>query len=101
MPELNLTALEKVARLAHLKIDPNEIDSYITKLSRVMHLVEKIQNIETKDIEPMAHPLSIIEKVQNLRRDVVTEQDQHETLQENAPETESSASVYLVPTVIE
>ncbi len=45
----------------------------------------------------MAHPLAGL--AQRLREDVVTESDQHERYQANAPKTE--AALYLVPKVIE
>jgi aspartyl-tRNA(Asn)/glutamyl-tRNA(Gln) amidotransferase subunit C len=45
----------------------------------------------------MAHPLA--EQVQRLRPDRVTETDQHEKYQRNAPSV--AAGLYLVPKVIE
>jgi aspartyl-tRNA(Asn)/glutamyl-tRNA(Gln) amidotransferase subunit C len=44
----------------------------------------------------MAHPL---DRTQRLRVDEVTETDQHELFQQNAPRVE--AGLYLVPKVIE
>jgi aspartyl-tRNA(Asn)/glutamyl-tRNA(Gln) amidotransferase subunit C len=52
--------------------------------------------IETDDIEPMAHPLHM---TQRLRADVVTEQDHSDLFQSIAPKTGNKH--YLVPTVIE
>jgi aspartyl-tRNA(Asn)/glutamyl-tRNA(Gln) amidotransferase subunit C len=51
----------------------------------------------TANVEPMAHPLA--GQVQRLRADTVTETDNHEKFQRNAPRTE--AGLYLVPKVIE
>jgi aspartyl-tRNA(Asn)/glutamyl-tRNA(Gln) amidotransferase subunit C len=45
----------------------------------------------------MAHPLA--DQVQRLRPDTVTETDQHEKFQRNAPSV--AAGLYLVPKVIE
>jgi aspartyl-tRNA(Asn)/glutamyl-tRNA(Gln) amidotransferase subunit C len=45
----------------------------------------------------MAHPLA--DQVQRLRPDAVTETDQHEKFQRNAPSV--AAGLYLVPKVIE
>jgi aspartyl-tRNA(Asn)/glutamyl-tRNA(Gln) amidotransferase subunit C len=45
----------------------------------------------------MAHPLE--GEVQRLRPDVVTERDQHQKFQANAPQV--AAGLYVVPRVIE
>ena len=54
-------------------------------------------SVRTSELEPMAHPLPGL--AQRMRPDVVTEKDQHELYQRNAPQVE--AALYLVPKVIE
>jgi aspartyl-tRNA(Asn)/glutamyl-tRNA(Gln) amidotransferase subunit C len=55
-----------------------------------------MSSIATDDILPMAHPM---DQTQRLRADEVTEEDQHEYFQSQAPQVE--AGLYLVPKVIE
>ena len=54
------------------------------------------QDIDTRAVAPLAHPF---DAVQRLRADEVTEVDQRDYLQRNAPATQDG--LYLVPKVIE
>ena len=60
-------------------------------------LVGELDAAQTAGTEPMAHPLTGLSA--RMRPDVVTEKDQHELYQRNAPQVE--AALYLVPKVIE
>jgi aspartyl-tRNA(Asn)/glutamyl-tRNA(Gln) amidotransferase subunit C len=93
---LDKSDVEKIAHLARLAIEENDIPDYTRDLSNIFDLVEKLSAADTNDILPMAHPL---DANQRLRADVVTETDQREAFQSIAPKTE--AGVYLVPQVIE
>jgi aspartyl-tRNA(Asn)/glutamyl-tRNA(Gln) amidotransferase subunit C len=65
-------------------------------LSRIIDLVDQLDEAETDDVVPMAHPLHMN---QPMRQDTVTETDQRDRYQENAPRT--AAGLYLVPRVID
>lgn len=86
----------RLARLARLEISPAEIPDVSAKLSNIVAMVDQLQAVRTEGVVPMAHPL---ETPQRLRPDVVTEVDQHELYQRNAPLVERD--LYLVPKVIE
>lgn len=86
----------KIAHLARLGIDQDQVESYASDLSNIMNLVEQMNQTDTKGIEPMAHPL---DQVQRLRADRVTEENQRQSLQENAPNVEDG--LFLVPRVID
>lgn len=88
--------VEKIAFLARLQIDANDIPRYAQDLSGILALVEQMEAIDTADVEPMAHPQDI---AQRLRDDEVTETDQRDKFQEIAPLTESG--LYLVPKVLD
>ena len=62
-----------------------------------MNLIGELERADTSQVEPMAHPLRGLRA--RLRADCVTESDQHELYQRNAPQAE--AGLYLVPRVIE
>lgn len=89
--------LESIARLARLSLGSDEAPHYAEALSRVLGLVEQLQGMDTTGVTPMAHPLPGLRA--RLRADEVTETDQHELYQRNAPQVE--AGLYLVPRVIE
>lgn len=93
---LQTTDVEYIAHLARLAIDPEAISSYTRDLSRILEFVEQMNKVDTTGIEPMAHPLDAI---QRLNPDEVRETDQRERFQSLAPQVE--AGVYLVPKVID
>ena len=82
--------------LARLKLDDKEYAESVEKLSRIVAFVDQLSAADTSDVIPMAHPL---DASQRLRPDVVTETDNRDRYQENAPEI--SDGFYLVPKVIE
>ena len=88
--------VEKIAHLARLAIDEDQVDEYAAALSNILELVEQMNAVDTSDVIPMAHPLDM---AQRLRPDEVTETDQRDKYQGIAPATE--AGLYLVPKVIE
>ena len=85
-----------IANLARLKIDESELERYKQDLSRILEFVEQMNQANVDDIEPMAHSQDMM---QPLRDDSVTEDNQREKFQANAPATENG--LYLVPKVIE
>ncbi|MEQ1637058.1 MAG: Asp-tRNA(Asn)/Glu-tRNA(Gln) amidotransferase subunit GatC [Methylococcales bacterium] len=88
--------IKKIAHLARLGIDAEDIDAYADSLSGILDLVAEMNTLNTDTIVPMAHPLN---QVQRLRPDVVSEVNQREQFQSIAPQVE--AGLYLVPKVIE
>lgn len=86
----------KIANLARLKINQDEVGQYATELSKIISLVEQMNKVDTQNVEPMAHPLDV---TQRLRKDKVTETNQREKFQSVAPNAEKG--LYLVPKVIE
>ena len=89
--------VESIARLARLSLGADEAPQYAEGLSRVLTLVEQLKGADTTSVTPMSHPLP--GQRARLRADEVTEADQHELYQRNAPQVE--AGLYLVPRVIE
>lgn len=86
----------KIANLARLQIKQDEVEQYATDLSSIINLVEQMNEVDTKDILPMAHPLDV---TQRLREDRVTEENLRNKFQSIAPSVEKG--LYLVPKVIE
>ncbi len=93
---LTRSEVEKIAHLARLQIRDDEIPGLVDNLSRIIDFVDQLQAVDTEHVVPMAHPLDM---AQRLRPDRVTESDQRERYQANAPRVESG--LYLVPKVIE
>jgi aspartyl-tRNA(Asn)/glutamyl-tRNA(Gln) amidotransferase subunit C len=89
--------VEKIAHLARLSISEQEMPVYVTSLSSIVDFVDELARVQTDDVLPMAHPLD--GQHQRLRADRVSESDQHEKYQTNAPAVQ--AGLYVVPRVIE
>lgn len=88
--------IRQVAHLARLELKPEQVAPYSQQLSDIMKLVDQLSSVDTRGVEPMAHPLDMH---QRLRPDVVSEPDQRAQFQAIAPEVDSG--LYLVPKVIE
>ena len=88
--------VRNIANLAQLHIDDDAIDRYASDLSRILELVEQMNQVDTRGVEPLANPL---DATQRLRPDVVTEQDQRDKFQQIAPDV--AHGLYRVPRVIE
>ncbi|MFA6037316.1 MAG: Asp-tRNA(Asn)/Glu-tRNA(Gln) amidotransferase subunit GatC [Legionellales bacterium] len=86
----------KIAHLARLALSEEETLAYATQLDNIVKLVTVLQNTNTDQIKPMAHPL---DAKQRLRPDAITEGNERDMMQAIAPATEMG--LYLVPQVIE
>jgi aspartyl-tRNA(Asn)/glutamyl-tRNA(Gln) amidotransferase subunit C len=96
MSTLDKSDVEKIAFLARLGVDEQDMSEYATNLTNILDMVEQLDSVDTDGVKPMAHPL---DAVQRFRADVVTEVNDRENLQAHAPET--ADGLYLVPKVIE
>ena len=94
---LDRPEVEKIAHLARLSINEEQIPFYASNLTKILDLVQHINEAQTDNIIPMAHPLEGL--TQRMREDEVTETNERELFQSIAPETD--AGLYLVPKVIE
>ncbi len=93
---LSLEQVRRVAQLARIEISDAEAETTRTQLNEIFTLIEAMQAVDTRGIEPMAHAQDLS---QRLRDDVVTETDRREAYQAVSPEVE--AGLFLVPKVIE
>jgi len=92
--------LQRIALLASIDVSAKEVQGVAARLNRVLGLIDQLQAVDTRGIQPMAHALDAQLPVQQrLRPDAVTEADRHEAFQRGAPAVEQG--LYLVPKVIE
>jgi len=85
-----------VANLAALHLTAEEEVKYGQDLDAIMTYMEQLMAIDTSNVEPMEHVLSIRNA---LREDEITNTDSRELLLAVAPKTEEGC--YLVPNVVE
>jgi aspartyl-tRNA(Asn)/glutamyl-tRNA(Gln) amidotransferase subunit C len=93
---LSLADVEKVARLARLAMNDQELQAAQAQLNNIFGLIAEMQAVDTTGIAPMSHAQDV---AQRLREDIVTEPNQREAFQAIAPQVEQG--LYLVPQVIE
>jgi len=93
---LSIEQVQRLARLARIEISPAEAEQSRDQLNGIFVLIEQLQAVDTRGIEPMAHT---VDAAQRLRQDVASEPDRREAYQAVAPEVE--AGLYLVPRVVE
>jgi aspartyl-tRNA(Asn)/glutamyl-tRNA(Gln) amidotransferase subunit C len=97
---LNASDIARIANLARLELTPAESERMLTQINGFFDIVEKMSAVDTKGMEPLAHPFATVQDVAlRLRDDVVSEPDQREANQKSAPAVERG--LFLVPKVIE
>jgi aspartyl-tRNA(Asn)/glutamyl-tRNA(Gln) amidotransferase subunit C len=88
--------VKRIARLARIEISDAEALATQSRLNAIFELIEAMQAVDTRGVEPMAHAGDVS---QRLRADLVSETDRHAAFQAIAPAVENG--LYLVPKVIE
>jgi aspartyl-tRNA(Asn)/glutamyl-tRNA(Gln) amidotransferase subunit C len=93
--KINMETVQKMAHLARLDIPANQLEATREGLERMVGFVEKLQELDTTGVKPLAHP---VVPAQPFRADV--EQDSLATEQalEQAPGVRPP--FFTVPTVI-
>ena len=88
--------IEHLCNLSKLNLDDEEQSVFLSQMQSILDMIEELQEVDTGDIEPMAHPLQM---TQRLRDDEVTEFNDREKYHKNTDFAEDG--FYKVPKVIE
>ncbi|HLB56639.1 MAG TPA: Asp-tRNA(Asn)/Glu-tRNA(Gln) amidotransferase subunit GatC [Coxiellaceae bacterium] len=96
MSKLTTTDIQKMAELSKLALQPEKLPALTACLENILNLVKKMDAVDTKNVAPLAHPFNA---TQPLREDIVSEKNQRELFQQNAPCVE--AGLYIVPKFME
>ena len=94
--DIDKKLVKKIATLSRIKIKENEVDRFSTELSKIINWVEKLNEVDTKDVSPVANPSDI--KIP-FRKDEVNDGKIEEKVLKNAPE--KKAGYFVVPKVVE
>lgn len=87
--------VKKIAHLARLDFNEEELNLYTTELSRILNYFEELRELDTSDITPTFHPMK---KKTPYRDDEIKPFENIEGLLKNAPELKETAIV--VPKVV-
>ena len=85
-----------ISYLSRLKIDAEKEEKITNDLESIIEFVDKLNDVDTSDIEPLTNPL---EKTAKTRDDQVTSKNLKQELLEIAPS--SNEDYFLVPRVVE
>lgn len=92
--------IRRIAHLARLELQAQESSRMLAQINEFFAIVEKIKQVDTSNVTPLAHPVELLhEVVLRLREDRVSEVDAREAHQLSAPAVEKG--LYLVPRVVE
>lgn len=87
--------VKKIAELARLEFNENELENYTHEMNKILEYVEKLNEIDTSNIEPLSHP---VENTNVFREDKNKESVNREEALKNAPD--SNSEYFKVPKVI-
>jgi aspartyl-tRNA(Asn)/glutamyl-tRNA(Gln) amidotransferase subunit C len=96
MSTLTTQDIQKITELSKLELSAEKEPAIKNSLENILTLVEKMNAVNTDSVEALAHPF---DATQPLRADAVTEKDQRDVFQKNAPQVESG--LYIVPKFVE
>ena len=88
--------VQHVALLARLKLSPEEEEVLTGQLDRILQYMEKLSQVDTSRVEPLAH---VVDIVNAFREDQVTNRPSADGLLANAPGREKN--FFKVPKIIE
>ena len=88
--------IQHLAKLANIGIQPQQESLLRQELEDIIDMIDLLQKADTTNIEPLSHPL---DQTQPLRVDRVTESNQRDCLQQNAPEV--NEGLFIVPQFVE
>ncbi len=81
--QLSIQEVEKVAKLARLKLDEIELELYTGQLSSILEHIARLEKLDIEGVEPMAHPIPLNNR---LDEDVPGDPMPVDALLDNAPE---------------
>ncbi|MGE5582688.1 MAG: Asp-tRNA(Asn)/Glu-tRNA(Gln) amidotransferase subunit GatC [Bacillota bacterium] len=93
---LSKDEVEHVARLARLELDEVEKEEFTAELNKILDFVAKLNQLDTRNIEPTAHPITVTNV---FRPDRVEPSLPSDLALANAPEREDD--FFKVPKILE
>lgn len=88
--------VRRVATLARLQFSPEEEEILTGQLDKILQYMEKLNQLDTTNIEPLAHAVDVTNA---FREDRVTNQPSPDAMLANAPARERD--FFKVPKIIE
>ena len=93
--KLGKNEVEYVANLGRLRLNDDDIDKFAKQLSDILHYIDKLNEIDTSNVEPMAHAVDMSNA---FREDIVESKWDKEDALKNAPDRDEY--YFKVPKII-
>ena len=93
---INKKAVKKISQLSRIASNDKFETSMIKDLNAILKFVDQLNEIDTKDIEPLS---SVVEQKLFQREDVVKKMNEKEEILKNSPN--KNENYFVVPKVIE
>ena len=84
--DIDKKLVKKIATLSKMKIEENEVEKFSNELSKIINWVEKLNEVDTKNITPITNPSDI--KIP-FRKDKINDGKIEDKILKNAPEKKS------------
>jgi aspartyl-tRNA(Asn)/glutamyl-tRNA(Gln) amidotransferase subunit C len=94
--EIDEATVRRVARLARIKVTPEEAKGLEKELSGILEWVKQLDEVKTEGVEPMTR---VVDMKLKMRHDEVTDGEIADAVTSNAPE--KADSFFVVPKVVE
>ena len=93
---IDKATVEKIARLARLRVPEERMMPIAGDLNRILNWIEELNEVPTDGVEPLA---SVTGHKLPLRRDEISDGDIQDKVLANAPE--EASGFFVVPKVVE
>ena len=97
--KINRDDVLKVAALANLELSDAEVDAYRSHLDDILTYIDKLNEVDTADVEPLTQVVAASTDGSTLRDDVIVRSDVISEVLQGAPDPD--APYFRVPRVIE
>ena len=95
--QFSRTQVEAIAALAHLELDPSEVELFARQLGDILAYADQVQQIDTAGVPPTAHVVTC--HGADRPDEVAPSLDLHDALA-NAPDAATGAGLFRVPRVL-
>ena len=93
---IDLKTIKHIAKLSRISLEDEKAQKLATDLSSIFEFIEKLNELNTKDVEPLT---SIAETTLKFRKDEVNSKNIREKILRNSPS--DNEDFFVVPKVVE
>ena len=85
MPSINSEEIRRLAALANIGLNDDQVESFATEIDQIIGFVEKLSSVNTDDVEPTDQVTGLVDV---WREDEVKKGLNYDQIQLNAPDWE-------------